>query len=195
MTVFSRKGIDFYKSLPGGHRHHVYNGGLLVHTIEVAEISDILCNQDDESAKYHPCQTPVNRDLCITGALLHDVGKTKEFLPYPFNSRTEQGYYVGYQTEGAGIVDRNIKRLCSANPGLDFATFRQELINMVLACHTNYKMSMPPRTKEARFVLLADQASAYRDAYDTAVCTFRQENPASEESMIYSEYFKCNIKI
>ncbi len=194
-TVFCPKGVEFYRSLPGGHKHHVYNGGLLVHTIEVAEISDLLCAQDDASAQYHLYQKPVNRDLCITGALLHDVGKTKEFIPYPLNARTEQGYYVGYQTEGAGIVDRNIKRLCTANPGLDFGEYRQELLNMVLSCHTNYRMSMPPRTKEARFVLLADEASAYRDAYDTAVALYKQQFPDSEDTMIYSEYFKCNIKI
>ena len=49
--------------------HHAYLGGLLEHTVAVATLAHETCS-------LHP---RLNSDLLLTAALLHDIGKTREF--------------------------------------------------------------------------------------------------------------------
>jgi 3'-5' exoribonuclease len=74
--------------------HHAYLGGLLEHTVSVAILATELC-------QLHP---RLDSDLLIAAALLHDVGKTREFTYGAEFGLSEEGRLLGHLTLGAELV-------------------------------------------------------------------------------------------
>jgi 3'-5' exoribonuclease len=74
--------------------HHAYLGGLLEHTVAVATLAHELC-------QLHP---RLNSDLLLTAALLHDLGRTREFTYGAEFGLTDEGRLLGHLVIGAGIV-------------------------------------------------------------------------------------------
>ena len=74
--------------------HHAYLGGLLEHTVAVATLVGELC-------VLHP---RLDSDLLMAAALLHDVGKTREFSYGAEIELSEQGKMLGHLQIGAEIV-------------------------------------------------------------------------------------------
>ncbi len=74
--------------------HHAYLGGLLEHTVSVATLVGELC-------QLHP---RLDSDLLMAAALLHDVGKTREFSYGAEFEPTEEGRLLGHLAIGAEIV-------------------------------------------------------------------------------------------
>jgi 3'-5' exoribonuclease len=130
----------FQKAPAAKFMHHAYLGGLLEHTLAVSQLAEML-------AGFYPA---LNRDLLLTGALLHDIGKTKEFTydAYPFDY-TDKGRLMGHLVLGSEMIQERIKAL----PGFpeDLSTRLQHL---VLSHHGRYEFGSPclPMMKEA-FVL------------------------------------------
>jgi 3'-5' exoribonuclease len=83
--------------------HHAYLGGLLEHTVAVATLAHETC-------QLHP---GVNSDLLITAALVHDLGRTREFTYGAELGITEEGRLLGHLVIGermltaaaAGVLD------------------------------------------------------------------------------------------
>ena len=71
--------------------HHSFIGGLLHHSLFVARTCEFL-------AKQYP---KLNRDLLVTAAILHDVGKLKEISDFPENDYTDEGQLLGHIVIGA----------------------------------------------------------------------------------------------
>ena len=61
--------------------HHGFVGGLLEHTLSVATICDFYANHYGY----------LDRDLLLTAAICHDIGKISELSPYPENDYTDEG--------------------------------------------------------------------------------------------------------
>jgi 3'-5' exoribonuclease len=74
--------------------HHAFLGGLLEHTVAVATLAQETCI-------LHP---GLNSDLLLTAALLHDVGKTREFELGAEIAVSEQGRLVGHVALGQQMV-------------------------------------------------------------------------------------------
>jgi 3'-5' exoribonuclease len=74
--------------------HHAYVGGLVEHTVAVATLVLEVC-------QLHP---RLNSDLLMAAALLHDVGKSREFTYGAEFGVTEEGRLVGHLALGAEIV-------------------------------------------------------------------------------------------
>jgi 3'-5' exoribonuclease len=74
--------------------HHAYLGGLLEHTVAVATLVGELCT-------LHP---RLDSDLLMAAALLHDVGKTREFTYGAEIGLSERGRLLGHLQIGAEIV-------------------------------------------------------------------------------------------
>ena len=74
--------------------HHAYLGGLLEHTVAVATLAT-------ELRTLHP---RLNADLVITGALLHDIGKTREFSLGAEIALSDEGRLVGHIALGQQMV-------------------------------------------------------------------------------------------
>jgi 3'-5' exoribonuclease len=74
--------------------HHAYLGGLLEHTVAVATLAQETC-------VLHP---RLNSDLLIAAALLHDIGKTREFELGAEIALSEEGRLMGHVLIGQQLV-------------------------------------------------------------------------------------------
>src|SRR3954465_15218471 len=97
--------------------HHAYVGGLLEHTVAVGTLVLEVC-------QLHP---RLDSDVLMAAALLHDVGKTREFSYGAEFGITEEGRLIGHLALGAEIV-------ASATAGLP-PDRRAALLNCVLSHH------------------------------------------------------------
>ena len=75
--------------------HHAYLGGLLEHTVSVATLALDLCQQ-------HP---RLDSDLLITAAVVHDLGKTREFSYGAEIGLTDEGRLLGHIGLGLAMLD------------------------------------------------------------------------------------------
>lgn len=127
--------------------HHSFVGGLLEHTLSVVNMCDYFCKQ-------YPA---LNRDLLLTAAMFHDIGKTKELSSFPENDYTDEGQLVGHIIIGAQMVTEQIRTI----PGFP-KKLENELIHCILAHHGELEYGSPkkPALIEALALNLADNADA-----------------------------------
>jgi 3'-5' exoribonuclease len=97
--------------------HHAYVGGLLEHTVAVGTLVGEVC-------QLHP---RLDSDLLMAAALLHDVGKAREFTYGAEFGITEEGRLVGHLAIGAEIV--------GAAAGVLRPERRAALLNCLLSHH------------------------------------------------------------
>lgn len=122
--------------------HHDYASGLLMHTVSMADHAEYF-------AKFYP---NINRDILITGVLLHDMGKTIEF---------EGPVIYKYSLEGKllGHISLMVSEIRRAAEGLGIKGETPLLLeHMVLSHHGSTEFGSPilPLTKEALLLSLID---------------------------------------
>lgn len=127
--------------------HHGFIGGLLEHTLSVTG----LCNY---FAENYPI---INRDLLITAAIFHDVGKTVELSDFPKNEYTDDGQLLGHIFIGAQMIGERAKEQGDFPPML-----LSELQHCILAHHGELEYGSPkkPAIAEAMALYFADHADA-----------------------------------
>jgi len=81
--------------------HHAYLGGLLEHTVAVATLAQETC-------VLHP---RLNSDLLICAALVHDLGKTREFAYGAEIGLTEEGRLLGHVALGTQLLEPRLRDL------------------------------------------------------------------------------------
>lgn len=127
--------------------HHGFVGGLLEHSLSVA-------NNCDFFAKNYPI---LNRDLLVTAALFHDVGKLKELSTFPENDYTDAGQLLGHIVIGSEWVGEEIKKI----EGFP-VVLANELRHCILAHHGELEYGSPkkPALVEAVALSFADNIDA-----------------------------------
>ena len=127
--------------------HHGFIGGLMEHTLSVARLCEYM-------ASAYPV---LKRDLLITAALLHDVGKTRELSAFPLNDYTDEGQLLGHIVIGAQMVHDLAREI----PGFP-ETLENQLIHCILAHHGELEYGSPkkPALAEAVALNLADNTDA-----------------------------------
>ena len=127
--------------------HHNFVGGYLEHVTSVAGIAEYL------AGKY----SPVNRDLVITAALLHDIGKLWELTPMPAGDYSMEGQLLGHIM----IVYNKIHEAAGKILGFP-AQLLLELEHIILAHHGELEYGSPkvPMTMEASIIHMADNTDA-----------------------------------
>lgn len=132
--------------------HHNYLGGLLEHTLNVADICDkVLSNYEK-----------INRDVLIAGALLHDIGKVTEFTIEGFIDYSDSGRLMGHTVIGSQMVAEKISRI---------SDFSDELANqiqhLILSHHGQKEQGAPvvPMTLEAIVLHCADYLDSQANAF------------------------------
>ncbi len=88
--------------------HHGFMGGLLEHTLSVTKLCDFYCTQ-------YPI---LNKDLLITAAICHDIGKIDELSDFPENDYTDVGQLVGHIVMGTMMIDEKIREIHGFPPKL-----------------------------------------------------------------------------
>lgn len=130
---------SFKKNSAAKSVHHSFIGGLLEHTLSVTK----LCN---EYTKLYPI---LNRDLLITAAIFHDIGKTKEISKFPTNDYTDEGQLLGHIVIGYQMVDDAIKKLDGFPEKLG-----NELKHCILAHHGELEYGSPKNLLLSKQLLL-----------------------------------------
>lgn len=142
----------FCKSSAAKTVHHGFVGGLLEHTLSVTKLCDYYCTQ-------YPI---LNRDLLLTAALCHDIGKTREISPFPENDYTDMGNLLGHIVMGSEMVSDVAREI----PGFP-ATLLGELKHCILAHHGELEYGSPkkPALVEAEALNFADNTDAKMETF------------------------------
>lgn len=138
---------SFKKSSAAKSVHHGFMGGLLEHTLSVTN----MCNY---FARAYPM---LKRDLLITVAMLHDIGKTRELSDFPQNDYTDDGQLLGHIVMGAHMVMDKMQAIP------DFPTkLSSEVTHCILAHHGEFEFGSPkkPALMEAVALHFADNTDA-----------------------------------
>ena len=116
--------------------HHAYIGGVLEHTLSMTAIADFL-------ASHYPY---VNRDLLVSGTLLHDMGKTVEYDVASSFSFTEDGRLVGHIVRAIIMIEKAAEELGDIPP-----QDVQQLVHLIASHHGKLEWGSPvePKTVEA----------------------------------------------
>lgn len=146
-----------FKSAPAALKvHHAYLGGLLEHTLSVTQLCDMV-------SRHYP---QLDRDLLVSGALLHDIGKIEEMSWTTAIQLTDSGNFVGHVVAGAMSVDRVI----SAIPGFD-PSLRMKVLHLLLSHHGKREFGAPvlPGMRESLVLHYVEDMDAKVKMFDEAV--------------------------
>ena len=115
--------------------------------MNVAKICDGYC-------KLYP---EINRDLLITSALCHDIGKVVELSPFPQNDYTDAGQLIGHIVIGTEMVKEKASKIEGFSP-----VRLKELMHCILAHHGELEYGSPkqPSIIEALALNMADDTDA-----------------------------------
>lgn len=126
----------FSKAPAARTMHHAFVGGLLEHTLSMALIADLL-------AVHYP---HVNRDLLLSGVLLHDCGKAIEYELSPGFAFSDDGRLVGHIVRAITFIEKAAQHLGN----IPQESLRQ-LVHLVASHHGTLEWGSPvvPKTLEA----------------------------------------------
>lgn len=157
--------------------HHSFMGGLVEHTLGVVKMCDYL-------ALNYPF---LNRDILITGALFHDLGKVEELSDFPENDYTDDGQLLGHIFIGAEMLGARIRTI----PNFPYKLSAQ-LRHCILAHHGELEYGSPkkPATAEALALSFADNT----DAKLQTVREVLENGDEKAEWLGYNRFFESNIR-
>jgi 3'-5' exoribonuclease len=156
-TVFgegTRSWANYRDAPAAKHYHQAYPHGLLEHSLTVAQAVGAI------SAIF----PGIDRDIAVTGALLHDVGKLEAYdLDAGAISMSDQGRLYGEIALGYYQVRRAIERLDGFPAGVE-----QALLHIILSHHGSLEHGSPvvPCTREATLVHMVDNLGGRLGSFD-----------------------------
>lgn len=150
--------VDNYKKYldypAASKNHHDFMHGLLHHSLSMCHLIDgILLNYKD-----------LNRDLLISGALLHDLGKVVELSGVIATKYTVEGSLLGHLVIGVEMID-------SASKELNIVNEKVLLLKHLIASHhgkQEFGALVLPQTKEAIILSMVDDMDAKMMSIDKA---------------------------
>ncbi len=169
--------VAAFSRAPSARRiHHAYLGGLLEHTVEVV----VLCQA---VLTLYP---QIHRDLLLTGALLHDVGKTQEFTYQRDIDYSDEGRLLGHVV----LSERMISQRMADIP--DFpAELALRLRHLVVSHHGRHEWGSPrrPKTLEACALHYVDNLSAQVNRFAQIIAARRDKTkPWTEYDTLLRRY-------
>ncbi len=167
----------FKKSSAAKSVHHGFVGGLLEHTLSVVKLCDYYCTA-------YPV---LNRDLLLTAAICHDIGKTKELSLFPANDYTDEGQFLGHIIIGTEMVGEKIRQIP------DFpANLASQLKHCILAHHGEYEYGSPKKP-----AIIEAVALNFADNTDAKIQTFTELLQGTKETgwLGFNRLFESNLKV
>ena len=133
----------FSKAPAAKRYHHACIGGLLEHTLAVVKLCSFVAGEQPE----------IDRDLLLTAAILHDVGKATSYTQGPVLDLTDEGRLIDHVAQGALVVQSAIDSIEGFPQDL-----RNRLLHTILAHHGAPDKGSPvlPKTLEALALHHAD---------------------------------------
>ncbi len=165
----------FRKSSAAKTVHHGFIGGLLEHTLSVTRLCEYFCTA-------YPA---LNRDLLLTAAICHDIGKTKELSLFPINDYTDEGQFLGHIVMGCEMVGEKARAI-EGFPEL----LKQQLQHCILAHHGEYEYGSPkkPSIMEAVALNLADNTDAKMETFTELL-----QNTTEPGWQGFNKFFETNV--
>jgi 3'-5' exoribonuclease len=118
-----------YQAAPAAKTlHHAYIGGLLDHVVSLCRSCDLMCQNYPQ----------INRDLLLTGAFLHDIGKIHELTFHRVFSYTTRGQLLGHMVIELEMLQRKIKQV----PGFP-EELRILVEHLIISHHGQYEFGSP----------------------------------------------------
>ena len=147
--------VKRFRAAPAAKKmHHAYLGGLLEHTLSMAILADKI------SGHY----SGVDRDMLLAGALLHDIGKTREFCYDVMIDYSDEGRLLNHIPIGIQLLEEKIQTL------VDFPEETSLLLkHMLVSHHGSRELGSPEPPKTIEAVLLN-----YIDEIDSKVQGIRE---------------------
>ncbi len=149
-----------FKRAPAAMKvHQPYIGGLVEHTVNVVTICETIGNIYKE----------INRDFLITMAILHDIGKIKEYAYDKVIEHTDEGKLLGHIAISLEMIDRKIRSVD------DFPKDLELMVKHTLLSHHGHFEFGSPRLPS----ILAAIALYYADELEAKVSGFinvKEEN-------------------
>lgn len=142
--------------------HQAYLGGLLEHTLNVAELAT-------QVASSYP---QVDKDLLLAGAILHDLGKIEAYNYTRLIDTSDQGRLLGHIVLGVLALEREMASIPGFPSGL-----RLKLLHMIASHHGRYEWQSPvrPQFLEAAILHHLDLLDANIDMFTVAQGKGRSE--------------------
>lgn len=157
--------------------HHGFVGGLVEHTLGVTKLCEYM-------AANYPL---INRDLLISAALFHDLGKLDEISTFPENDYTDDGQLLGHIYIGTEKVGARIRTIPNFPKSLE-----NELKHCILSHHGELEYGSPKKP-----ALIEAVALTYADNTDAKLQTMIEIlNGADDKSewLGYNKFFESNIR-
>lgn len=166
----------FKKSSAAKTIHHGFVGGLLQHTLSVVKLCEYYCQS-------YPL---LNRDLLISAAICHDIGKVRELSLFPQNDYTDEGQFLGHIVIGTEMVGEKIRTI----PGFP-TVLASELKHCILAHHGEYEFGSPKKP-----AIMEAVALSFADNTDAKLQTFTEmlENSTETGWMGFNRLFDSNVR-
>lgn len=167
----------FCKSSAAKTIHHNFMGGLLEHTLSVTKLCDYYCSQ-------YPL---LKRDLLISAAIFHDIGKVRELSLFPENDYTDDGQFLGHIVIGAEMVGEKIKEIDGFPKILE-----NELKHCILAHQGEYEFGSPKKP-----AIMEALALHFADNTDAKLQTFTQlmNNTTDTGWLGFNRLFDSNVRV
>jgi len=163
--------VNKFKTAPAAKKmHHAYIGGLLEHTVSMASLADKIAGH----------YAGVNRDLLLSGAILHDIGKIDEF-EYQFKiDYSDKGRLLNHIVIGIKMVDEKLS-------GIDNFPEDQMLLlkHMIVSHHGTREFGSPEPPKTIEAVLLN-----YIDEIDSKVNAVRDFIASEDPDETWTSYHR-----
>jgi 3'-5' exoribonuclease len=144
-----------WREAPAAKRYHqAYRHGLLEHCLSVAQGVHSLCGTFPE----------MDRELAVTGALLHDIGKIEAYsVENGAIELTDAGKLQGEIALGYYLVRREIERIEGFPPAC-----AEGLLHIILSHHGQLEHGSPvvPCTREATLVHMVDNLGGKLGSFD-----------------------------
>jgi 3'-5' exoribonuclease len=157
--------------------HHGFVGGLLEHTLNVTKLCVYYC----EAYKH------LNRDLLLSSAMLHDIGKVKELSLFPQNDYTDEGQFLGHIVMGSEMISDYAKKIPEF-PELEL----MELKHCIIAHHGELEYGSPKKP-----ALMEAVALNFADNTDAKMQIFTELLDQTEETgwLGYNRLFESNLRV
>jgi 3'-5' exoribonuclease len=166
--------VEALKRVPGSQRHYYpFAGGLLEHTLSVTRSCLFLV--DKYASHYPDLRPPLNRDLVVAGAVLHDLGRVLELESGPLAAQmTVPGRLLGHLFLGRDLVRDAAAELGNVDPEL------LQLLEHLIISHLNLPEWGSPRLPlipESLILHHADDLDAKMEMYARCLTRDGEDGP------------------
>jgi 3'-5' exoribonuclease len=158
-----------YREAPAARQlHHAWLGGLLEHVISLLGLADRV-------AMHYPM---LDRDLLLTGVILHDIGKIRELTWAAGFDYSVEGVLLGHIQIGVDLVEKTIATLPDFPERL-----RALIVHMILSHHGKLEFGSPklPMIPEALVLNFVDDLDAKLQAMKSEFEKCAREGRAADE--------------